>query len=117
MKENMLDYDKENDILFIHRKDVKTKGSVEVMGGDIIIDFSKDKEVIGIEIMNASELLKNFDITKDMLSEAIAGDIRVAQQRNVLFLTIVLKISKNIEKEAILTVPSLTSKLSPVAVN
>ena len=45
MKENILDYDKENDILFIHRKGIKTKGSVEVMGGDIVIDFSKDKEV------------------------------------------------------------------------
>ena len=116
MKENILDYDKENDILFIHRKDTKTKGSVEVMGGDIVIDFSKDKEVVGIEIMNASELLKNFDITKDMLSKVIAGDMKVAQQRNVLFLTLVLKMPKNIEKEAILTVPSLTSKLSPVAV-
>ena len=116
MKENMLDYDKENDILFIHRKDIKTKGSVEVMGGDIVIDFSKDKEVVGIEIMNASELLKAFDITEDMLSKAFAGDIRVAQQRNVLFLTIVLKMPKNVEKEAILTVPSLSSRISPVAV-
>ena len=116
MKENILDYDKENDILFIHRKDIKTKGSVEVMGGDIVIDFSKDKEVVGIEIMNASELLKNFDITKSMLSQSIAGDIKVSQQRNVLFLTLVLKMPKNIEKEAILTVPSLVSKPSPVAV-
>jgi len=116
MKENMLDYDKENDILFVHRKDIKTKGSVEVMGGDIVIDFSKNKEVVGIEIMNASQLLKNFDITKGMLSQAIAGDIRVSQQRNILFLTIVLKMPKNVEKEAILTVPSLSSRISPVAV-
>ena len=116
MKENILDYDEENDILFIHRKDIKTKGSVEVMGGEIIIDFSKDKEVVGIEIMNASELLKNFDITKDVLSKVIAGGMKVSQQRNVLFLTIILKMPKNVEKEAILTVPSLTSKLSPVAV-
>ena len=115
MKESMLDYDKENDILFIHRKDIKTKGSVEIMGGDIVIDFSKDKEVVGIEIMSASELLKNFDITKGMLSQAIAGDIEVVQRRNVLFITITLKMPKNIEKEAILTVPSLVSKPSPVA--
>ena len=101
---------------YIHRKDIKTKGSVEAMGGDIVIDFSKDKEVVGIEIMNASELLKNFDITKDMLSKAIAGNIRVSQQRNILLIAIILKMPKNIEKEAILTVPSLTSKLSPVAV-
>ena len=44
MKENMLDYDKENDILFVHRKDIKTKGSVEVMGGDTVIYFSKNKK-------------------------------------------------------------------------
>ncbi|MDP6548092.1 MAG: DUF2283 domain-containing protein [Candidatus Woesearchaeota archaeon] len=116
MKENMLDYDKENDILFIHRKDIKTKGSVEVLGGDIIIDFSKDKQVVGIEIMNASELLKPYNITKSMLLGALAGNIKVVQQRNLLFLTIVLKMPKNVEKEAILTVPSLVSEPSPVAV-
>jgi len=115
MKNNILDYDIENDILFIHRKDVKTKGSVEIMGGDIIMDFSKDKEVVGLEIMNASEFLKNFNITKNMLSQALAGDIKIVQQRSVLFITIILKMPKNIEKEAILTVPSLVSRPSPVA--
>ena len=116
MKNNILDYDKENDILFIHNKDIKTKGSVEVMGGEIILDFSKDKQIVGLEIMSASELLKNFDITKNMLSEALAADIKVVQHRNVLFLTIILRMPKNIEKEAILTVPSLISQRSPVAI-
>lgn len=51
-----------------------------------------------------------------MLSQAFAGDIKVAQQRNVLFITIMLRMPKNLEKEAILTVPSLNSRQSPVAV-
>ena len=55
--------------------------------GDIIVDFSKDKQVVGIEIMNASELLKPYDITKSMLSQAFAGDIKVLQRRNMLFVT------------------------------
>ena len=46
-KEIVFDYDEENDILWIHRKE-KIKGSIDV--ADFIVDISTDEKVIGLEI-------------------------------------------------------------------
>ncbi len=114
MKKSILDYDSEEDILFVHREDSKSKGSVEVMGGDVILDVSKEKEVVGIEILNASEILKPYDIDKGMLKEATTASLKTSQHRNTLFLTLLLTFSQKKEKEVVLTVPSLASPQSPV---
>lgn len=57
--ETFFDYDPENDSLFIYKKS-KIKGSVDV--GDIIIDMSVDGKVKGIELLNASSLLRNIGV-------------------------------------------------------
>lgn len=57
--ETFFDYDPENDSLFIYKK-TKIKGSVDI--GDIIVDFSIDGKIKGIELLNASESLKNLGI-------------------------------------------------------
>ncbi len=54
-------YDKENDILAVHNgfsEDEKFKGNIEV--GDLVLDLSTKMRIRGIEIMNASEYLKDF---------------------------------------------------------
>ncbi|MBI4159266.1 DUF2283 domain-containing protein [Candidatus Woesearchaeota archaeon] len=56
-------YDKESDDLFLFSPKDKSKGSVEV--GDIVIDMNNKKEVVGIQIMNAVELLR--DLTEEKL--------------------------------------------------
>lgn len=49
-------YDKESDDLFLFNPKEKSKGSIEV--GDIVIDMNGKKEVVGIQIMNAIEFLR-----------------------------------------------------------
>lgn len=51
------DYDLENDDLFLFNPKSKSKGSVEM--GDLILDFNSQKELVGIEIINASKFMKN----------------------------------------------------------
>ena len=63
-----MDYDVENDILFIHKgfsKDEKFKGNIDA--GDIVLDMSTKGRIVGIEILNASEFLKAFKIGKKVL--------------------------------------------------
>jgi len=59
MKETYFDYDPENDSLFVYRK-AKIKGSVDI--GYFVIDISTEGKVIGVEILNVSEFLKNLGI-------------------------------------------------------
>jgi uncharacterized protein YuzE len=59
------DYDEDADIFNIHRKDVKVKGSAEL--GDFTVDFDSKGQVVGLEIMYASEFLENVNISKSQL--------------------------------------------------
>lgn len=52
-----VNYDKNEDILVIFKKDQKVKFSldVELPKGDIVVDFGGDGQVIGLEFFNFSE--------------------------------------------------------------
>ena len=63
-------YDEEVDVLYIRLKETSYYESEEIKEG-IIIDYDKDGNVIGIEMMNATEYLApeelstiKFDITR-----------------------------------------------------
>lgn len=58
-KEAYFDYDRDNDTLFIYKKET-VKGSIDV--GNYIVDFTHEGNVAGIEIMNASEVLRNLGV-------------------------------------------------------
>ena len=55
MKNFKFSYDEENDDLFTRLEGSKSAGAVEV--GDFIFDFDKDRNLVGIQILNASEVL------------------------------------------------------------
>ncbi|MFH1978108.1 MAG: DUF2283 domain-containing protein [Candidatus Aenigmatarchaeota archaeon] len=53
-------YDKEVDAAYIYLKDTIKKGEVkstQTMNENIILDFDKDKKLIGIEILSASKVI------------------------------------------------------------
>ena len=59
-RRNIVDYDKENDILYVHFGD-NTHESVELYDGSIILDFDKNLNPVGIEIFNFLEEVKKFN--------------------------------------------------------
>ncbi len=59
IKETYFDYDKDNDSLFIYKKET-VKGSIDV--GNYVVDFTHEGNVAGIEIMNASEVMRNLKV-------------------------------------------------------
>jgi len=54
------DYDPENDSLFLYDPNSKSNSSIEL--GDLIIDFNNQKQVSGIELLNASDFFKDLDL-------------------------------------------------------
>ena len=62
-----LSYDKENDVLYIKYKKDKIEESEEIKEG-IIIDYNKEGEIVGIEIVGFKKR-KDFDIKEFIISE------------------------------------------------
>ncbi len=50
-------YDHQYDVLYIFKKDEKVKFSIEVLG-NFVIDIGHNNKVVGIEIFDASKILK-----------------------------------------------------------
>lgn len=55
---NKYHYDKESDSLYIHLKDEEEERFEEIVPG-IYIEFDKNNEMIGIEILKASRFSEN----------------------------------------------------------
>ncbi len=89
-REILFDYDEENDILFIHKKD-KIKGSVDI--ADFIVDISTDEKVVGLEIMNATEHLEKLGImnAKEVLKTIKNASLRAFYRQDgvVIYFSIV----------------------------
>ncbi len=63
-----IDYDKEVDALYIQFLNEKASETEEVEPG-IIVDFTKDGRVLGIEILNVSKRLLVMESVKDLIDK------------------------------------------------
>lgn len=85
-----ISYDKKNDVLFIHKgfsKDEKFKGNIDV--GDIVLDMSTKGRIRGIEILNASEFLKTFNIRKSVLTNLDDARFKTQTRHNGIVIELV----------------------------
>lgn len=100
-------YDKENDILSIHKvlqSDEKFKENIDT--GQFILDMSTKGRVIGIEVMDASSFFKEVNITSEKLENISSADFRAKIGPNGIILGVVFK-GKNIEQKipAMIAIP------------
>jgi len=65
MQKFKVSYDKEMDDLFIYNPGAKSRGSIEL--GELVLDYDAKKEVVGIQITNASFLLQEISEEKDRI--------------------------------------------------
>ena len=97
------DYDEDNDILYIYKKSEhgsKVKGSLDV--GNFIIDLTHDNNVSGLEVLDFSEVLKNFGIKKpkEVLQNIQRVQIRAVYTKSsiVIYYVISYKLKNKEEK-------------------
>jgi|SRR3989344_4330447 len=99
MENKIVSYDKENDILVIHKgysDDEKFKGNIDT--GDLILDISTKGRIKGIEILNATTYLKEFHIDKKLLINLNEAEFSASVKPNGINLSIILK-SNGIKNE------------------
>lgn len=107
-REVLFDYDEENDILFIHRKD-KIKGSVDI--ADFIVDISAEEKVVGLEIMNVTEHLEGLGIAhpKEVLKSIKGASLRAVYKSDGVVIYFSIISEKNVE-------PVSSSIAMPIAI-
>ena len=104
-KEMGFSYDAINDLLYVYKKDTKVDYNEAI--GDIHIEFTKSGKAIGVEILNASDILKEFDIPQKMLDHLTGAELKVVKN-GAAFLVLLTLHSENNEKSAMIA-------LSPTA--
>lgn len=100
MASKIIAYDKEQDILTIHKgfsRDERFKGNIDV--GDIVLDISTKGRIRGIEIMDASHFFKDFRIPKTALKELVDAQFQAQLKPNAIMIGFFLK-SKSFEMES-----------------
>lgn len=103
-------FDAENDVLFIYNSAAKSEGSIEY-GKNIHISFAKN-EVVGLEIMDASQMLSALSktgITMEDLSELSACSLSTKKQKGLLVITFTCRFKQKLQPlENYLTLQDVT---------
>lgn len=104
-KQINVDYDKDEDMLSLFKKDRKAKFSQEINlpDGDIIVDFSSDGLVAGLEFFNASNYFPQ--IKKIINNNEIKASMSVKYGKNAIniFYMILIPQENPIAKEMIIS--------------
>lgn len=102
----IISYDKENDILVIHKgfsNGERFKGNIEI--GDLILDLSTKMRIRGMELMNAGENLKGFlklaRFKKDVLNHVKDANFNVNIRGNSMSLALILITIKSKKEQEI----------------
>jgi len=104
MKDFKFDYDQENDDLFIYLEGCKSAGAVEL--GNFVFDFDDHKNLVSIEIMEASKTLSKLVSKILELSKIKAIRADIINFRNMT--AIKVDITTNSEKaSAVITIPNI----------
>jgi len=81
MKEFKIDYDEENDSLFVYLEDSVSQGSVEM--GNFVFDFDKNGNLKAMEILEASKTLRSILLRVIELSRIKEFKAEVINFRNM----------------------------------
>jgi uncharacterized protein YuzE len=103
--EKIVSYDKENDILTIHKGFVsneKFQGNIDY--GNFVLDLSTKQRIRGIEVFNASTFFHPTRFKQSMFSDVKEADFTARMCEKKIVLTILLK-HKEIETPAQVTIP------------
>ena|SRR3989338_5567620 len=88
-----VDYDQENDILWVYSGE-KVRDSLEI--DNFVIDFSHADKVVGVEIMNASEVISRLalgKVSKGALASLREASISLYQGRELSYVVIGLSVA------------------------
>ncbi len=98
-------YDQKNDILAIHKGFDSNEGfKSNICIGKLILDVSTKGKIKGIEILDASEFLKEFDIKKEILIDINSIDFNASTTPDSVVISLIIT-SRNERIPAKISVP------------
>ena len=101
-------YDELNDLLYIYKKDSNVYSNVMI--GDFHLEFNKNSELVGVEILNASDILKEYEIPVRFLKNIKKVELKVVSSGNSLLVFMVIY-SMNKVKSATITMNNLEAPI------
>ncbi len=101
-------YDKRNDLLYVYKENTSVYSNVMV--GDFHVEFSRKNDLVGIEILNASDILKEYDFSRKTLENIEDVSLKVVSRNNSLLIFLIIR-SMNQEKSAAITMNNLEAPL------
>ncbi len=104
-------YDNLNDLLYVYRKESKVFSNVVI--GEFHLEFNKHGELVGLEILKASDILSEYGIAQKLLENLNKVELRVVTNNNSLIVFLILN-ALNQEKTAAITMNNLESPINQV---
>lgn len=88
VKNLKFDYDKFNDLLYIYKEDSSVYANIVI--GEFHIDIDKEGNIVGVEVLNASELLNEYGVNKNLLINLKTVEMKVVVRDNSLLMFLML---------------------------
>jgi uncharacterized protein YuzE len=101
-------YDESNDLLYVYKR--KASVYTNVMIGEFHIEFDKGGEVVGVEVLRASDLLGEYGISRKILENIKEATLKVVVKGNSLLIFLMVS-ALNEEKTATITLNNVESKI------
>lgn len=108
IKKLKFNYDKVNDLFYTYKEDSQVYSNVMI--GDFHIEFNKNGEVIGIEVLNASAVFSEYQIPGAFLENIKEINIRIVIRNSLMLICIIIN-SMNQEKSAMITMNNVESAI------
>ncbi|MBS3127835.1 DUF2283 domain-containing protein [Candidatus Woesearchaeota archaeon] len=102
------DYDKLNDLLYVYKKDSNAYSTVMV--GDFHLELNKQGELVGIEVLQASDILNEYGISKKILDNIEKIELKVVVNNNSMLIFLVINGLEQ-QRHATITMNNLESPI------
>jgi uncharacterized protein YuzE len=112
------DYDRKYDNLFMHVAGAKSEESV--VFGDLVLDFDRKKNIVGIEFTNASRFVSKITFSKDVAAvKALLSGLKECSmemiQENALLIIRIHLVGRDSELSPIISLPQISETNPAIA--
>ena len=107
-KDLKFNYDPLNDLLYVYKENSSVYSNVMI--GEFHLDFNKKSELVGIEIVNASQILGEYDIPEEFLESIKKIDVKVVTRGNSILIFMMIS-SLSQTKSATITLNNLEAPI------
>jgi len=108
IKNLKFNYDKLNDLLYIYKENSKIYTNIVI--GEFHLEFSKEGEIVGMEVLKASELLSEYGMSQKLLENIDNVNFKVVINNNSLLVFLGIN-ALNEEKSATITMNDIKSPI------